>query len=131
MFLRAIPGVIGVFFFLQGMRWIVDPASAASALGMPLLDGLGRSTQVGDMTSFFLTLGLMALLGALRSNGTWLRGSALLLAGAATMRTLAWGIHEADFATEFIAIESIVAAILFFIANRFDRKDEAGRTSLA
>ena len=68
MALRVVAGIIGAFFLIQGINWIVIPAAAAEALGMPLLDGLGRSSQVGDMASFFLTIGTMSLLGAARSN---------------------------------------------------------------
>jgi hypothetical protein len=120
MVLRTIAGLIGALFLAQTVGWIMDPATAAKGLGMPLLDGLARSTQVGDFTSFFLALGSMAMLGAIRSNGTWLRASAILLGGAAVMRTLAWAIHDADLATEFIAIEAVLAIVLLAIAFRFD-----------
>ena len=120
MILRVVAGLIGGLFLLQAITWMIDPAGAAEALGMPLLDGLARSTQVGDFTSFFLALGTMGILGAVRMNGTWLRGGAILLGGAAAMRTLAWAAHGADFATEFIVIETIAGAALLFIAARFD-----------
>lgn len=123
MILRVLAGLVGGIFLAQALSWMVDPAGAAAALGMPLLDGLARSTQVGDFTSFFLALGAMALLGAVRMSGTWLRAAAMLLGGAATMRTLAWAIHDAAFATEFIIIELVCAFTLLFIASRFDAND--------
>ncbi len=123
--LRVIAGLIGGLFLAQALSWMIDPAGAAKALGMPLLDGLARSTQVGDFTSFFLALGSMTMLGAVRMSGTWLRGGAMLLAGAAIMRTLAWAVHGADFASEFILIETVAAAALLFIAVRFDRAQAA------
>lgn len=123
MALRVIAGLIGAGFLVQTLGWVIDPEAAAKALGMPLLDGMARSTQVGDFTSFFLALGTMAMLGAIRSNGTWLRGSAILLGGSAVMRTLAWAIHGADFATQFIAIEAVTAIALVVIAFRFDATD--------
>ena len=52
---------LGVFFALQGVGWLVAPARLAASLGMPLLDGLGRSTQIGDFASFFLTAGGLLL----------------------------------------------------------------------
>jgi hypothetical protein len=123
MILRVVAGLIGTLFLVQAISWMIDPADAAKALGMPLLDGLARSTQVGDFTSFFLALGTMGILGALRMSATWLRAAAMLLGGAAAMRTLAWAIHGADFASEFIAIETVAAAVLLFIAARFDTMD--------
>jgi len=118
--LRIVAGLIGGLYLLQAIVWMIDPAGAAESLGMPLLDGLARSTQVGDFTSFFLALGSMGLLGAVRMSPTWLRGAAMLLCGAAVMRTLAWAVHGADFATAFIIIEVISGAALLFIATRFE-----------
>jgi hypothetical protein len=120
MALRVVAGIIGAFFLIQGINWIRVPAEAAKALGMPLLDGLGRSTQIGDTGSFFLTLGTMSLLGAARSNPLWLRGGAMLLGGAAIMRMLAWLLHDAAFAWVFIGVEIVFAAALLFVASRFD-----------
>lgn len=117
---RIVAGIIGTFYLIQGINWIASPASSAEALGMPLLDGLGRSTQVGDMASFFLTLGTMSLLGAIRSNPVWLYGGAMLLGGAASMRTLAWLLHDAAFAGIFIGVEVVSAGVLLFVASRFD-----------
>ena len=128
MILRVVAGLIGGLFLAQAISWMIDPTGSAEALGMPLLDGLARSTQVGDFTSFFLALGTMGLLGAVRMSGTWLRGAAMLLGGAAAMRTLAWGIHDAAFATEFIVIETVAAVILLFIASRFDAIDTSSES---
>ena len=72
--LRVVAGILGIFFLLQGVNWILSPASAAEALGMPLLEGVGRSTQIGDAGGFFVALAAMILLGAYGSNGQWLRG---------------------------------------------------------
>jgi hypothetical protein len=96
----------------------VRPADAAEGLGMPLLEGLGRSTQVGDFAAFFLSLGTMILIGIFRREGTWLCAAALMLGLAAAMRTLAWGVHGADFALPFIPTEALFCALLLFAASR-------------
>jgi hypothetical protein len=116
--IRIVAGISGVVFLLQGVRWAVRPANAAEDLGMPLLEGLGRSTQVGDSAAFFLSLGTMILVGIFRREGTWLRAAALMLGLAAAMRTLAWGVHGADFALPFILIEALFCALLLFAASR-------------
>jgi len=41
----ALPGVL---LAISGVGWLSDPATAAEGLGMPLLEGIGRSTQIGD-----------------------------------------------------------------------------------
>lgn len=116
---RIIAGLIGLLFFVQGIGWLTDPSSAAEALGMPLLDGIARSTQVGDMAAFFIALGSMILLGSYRQNAQWLHAGAMLVGLAAVTRTLAWLFQDAAFATEFIVIEAVVASILIFTASRF------------
>jgi len=62
--LRLAVAVLGGFFTLQGIGWILVPGRAAVGLGMPLLEGLGRSTQVGDFAAFFLVAGLTMLAGS-------------------------------------------------------------------
>lgn len=116
--LRIVVGISGVMFGLQALGWIFDPARAAEGLGMPLLDGLARSTQVGDFSAFFVSLSVLILLGAVQQRAHWLWAGALMLGSAAVLRTLAWAAHGADLATTFIAIELAFAALLAFAAWR-------------
>ena len=115
---RIIAGAIGAFFLLQGLNWLGNPAGAATALGMPLLEGVGRSTQVGDISAFFLCLGGFALYGAYRSNAFWLRAAACLIGLPAVTRTLVWAFHDAPFPIAFIGVEAIASVVLFFAASR-------------
>lgn len=115
---RVVTGLVGVFFSLQALQWIFLPEAAAEGLGMPLLDGVGRSTQVGDMTAFFLGVAAMIGIGVLRQRRTWLHAASLLLGGAAVGRTLAWAVHGADFATQFIAAEVIMVGMLLYAASK-------------
>ena len=116
--LRVVVGIVGIFFLLQGVGWIAQPKAAAEGLGMTLLDGLGRSTQVGDMTAFFVAIGVSIGLGAWWRDATWLHAAALLLGGAAVFRTLAWALHGADLAVQFILIETLVTVLLLIVAQR-------------
>ncbi|MBQ0759812.1 MAG: hypothetical protein KBT72_09165, partial [Zhongshania sp.] len=59
--LRIIVALPAILFLMIGVRWAVDPAAAAESLGMPLLDGLARSSQMADTGAFFIALGLMIL----------------------------------------------------------------------
>ena len=63
--LRVVAGLLGTLFLINGLQWIIAPANIAAQLGMPLLEGVGLSTQIGDMGSFFITVGAMTLIGAL------------------------------------------------------------------
>ena len=118
----ALPGVL---MGIQAIGWLVDPRGAAEGLGMPLLDGVARSTQIGDMTAFFAGLCVMVLLGAIRKNATWLAAAAIVLGGAAIFRTTAWMFHGADLATQFIVPELVLTAVLCFGAYRFSRASNA------
>ena len=53
--------VVGFLFLLMGLQWLVDPTTAAAGLGMSLLSGHGLSTQIGDLASFFLVVGVFTL----------------------------------------------------------------------
>jgi hypothetical protein len=109
---RIMAGLVGLMMGLSAIGWLTDPASAAAGLGMPLLDGIGRSTQVGDFTAFFVTASVLAIYGAIRQETPWLIAPALLLGGAAVFRTLAWLVHGAEFATAPIVVEVVLTALL-------------------
>ena len=42
---RILSGLVGLLMLVTAVGWITDPASAAAGLGMPLLDGLGRTAS--------------------------------------------------------------------------------------
>ena len=116
--LRIVTILMGAGFALQGVAWLVAPERAAANLGMPLLDGLGRSTQIGDFAAFFLTLGLSILAAIGLGRARLLYFPAGLLASAALCRTVAWAVHGAAFATAFIAVEIVAALLLLASAWR-------------
>lgn len=121
--LRIATALLGALFALQGLGWLAVPRRAAEGLGMPLLDGLGRSTQIGDFTSFFLVAGVLMLAGSRPGSAHLLAVPGALLAMAAVARTLAWALHGAEFAAAFIAIEAAAAALLFTASLRLERRN--------
>jgi hypothetical protein len=120
--LRLVVAVLGAFFALQGIGWLVLPGSAAESLGMPLLDGVGRSTQIGDFASFFLTAGIAMVVGSRPGRAALLYFPAALVGGAAVTRTLAWLLHDADFAALFIVVEVLTGLVLYRAAGRLDAR---------
>lgn len=114
---RGLAGLVGIFFVLSGLRWIIDPGGAAAGLGLPLLDGLALSTQIGDLGAFFFAGGTLALLGVWKQKVEWYLAPALLIATAAVFRILATVIQGADLALPFIIIEAIMTAILLMAAR--------------
>jgi hypothetical protein len=118
--LRIVTLLLGAFFTLQGLTWVFAPARAADGLAMPLLDGLARSTQVGDFAAFFLAIGGTALLGARPGHARLLLVPAGVLGATALMRTLAWLLHDAAFASTFIGVEVLCGVLLLLAARRLD-----------
>ena len=118
--LRLIVTLLGAFFALQGLMFLFTPNDAVKALGMPLLDGIGRSTQLGDFAAFFLVAGIGILYGSRPGNARALLFPAALIGGAAVTRTLAWLLQGASFAGMFIAVEVITGLILYRAANTID-----------
>lgn len=116
--LRVIVALPGILFVVSGLRWLVDPSAAAAQLGMPLLDGVGRSTQIGDMSGFFLTLGILILIALITSKRSWYYPAIMLLAITAIGRVLAWLVHDAALAVDMIAPEVIIACLLLFASRR-------------
>jgi hypothetical protein len=118
---RILAGFVGLVLASTAVTWVIDPTAAALSLGMPLLDGIGRSTQIGDMSSFFVGGTLLCFLGAIRQQGHWLQAVALMLTLAAIFRTLAWAVHGADLTVVFIVAEIVMAAILLFSSMQMNR----------
>ena len=121
--LRILVALPAALFVVTGLRWIVDPAASAAALGMPLLEAVGRSTQVGDMAAFFLSLGAFMLVALITRKRSWFYAPAVLLGLTAVCRILAWLIHDAALAIPFIALEAVVACLLLVAARSLALKD--------
>lgn len=121
--LRVLIALPGIFFVVMGLRWLVDPAGAAGDMDMELLDGIGRSTQIGDLAVFFLALGMMILVGLITSQRRWFHVPALMLLGAAIFRVLAWLLHDAALAGQLIALELVVACLLLFASSRLTARE--------
>ncbi len=114
--LRALVVLLGCFFVLGGIGWYVNPARPAERLGMDLMDGVGLSSQIGDLSALFITAGACVLIGVITRNRTWFYPSVMIMGIAATGRLLAWLLHDAALAMDLIAVEAGCAA-LFLLAS--------------
>ena len=116
--LKIVTGLFGVFFTLMGLRWAFDPSSAAESLGMVLLDGNALSTQIGDLGSFFITVGVVTFIGVITETRHWFYAPSMLLLVAALYRSLATLIYGAPFAFSSIIIEVVVGLFLIVAGSR-------------
>ena len=120
--LKIFVAIVALFLTISGINWIVDPAAAAAGLGMPILEGVGRSSLIGDMTAFFLTLSSCLFIALISGNRVWFYPSIMLLGIAAVARILSWLLHDAAFAADMIAFEVIVASILLFASRKLSEE---------
>ncbi|WP_373097521.1 hypothetical protein [Zhongshania sp.] len=116
--LRAIVCIPAIIFIVTGLQFLLDPAEAVKQFGMPLLDGVGRSSQIGDMAGFFLTCGLCVLIAVSTGKRVWFYPAAMLTSITAIGRILAWLLHDAALAINLIAPEIIFTALFLFAASR-------------
>ena len=121
--LRIVAGLVGILFFLNGLQWIISPANVAESLGMPLLEGVGLSTQIGDLGSFFITVGAMTSIGAITTIRHWFYAPSMLLLVAALYRTLSTLLYGAPFVMSAIVVEVSVGLFLIFAGSRIETKN--------
>ncbi|NND82309.1 MAG: hypothetical protein HKN50_07770 [Gammaproteobacteria bacterium] len=107
-----------ILFIVNGLRWLIDPAGIVDMFGLQLATGVGLSTQIGDMSEFFFTLGTCMALGVVLKKAIWLYPAMMLLVLAATGRIIAWLVHDAAFATSLIVPEILIATLLLITSRQ-------------
>jgi hypothetical protein len=111
---KAVQGLVFLMataFMFMGLRWWFDPAGSAAEFGMTLSTGVGLSTEIGDISSLFITGSLCMFLGLFKGDVRWFYAPTLLVIFAAIGRTVAWAFHDASLALAFIVPEIVFAVI--------------------
>ena len=124
-FLCLVPSLI---FLSNAYSWVTNPSKASSDLGMPYLEGIGRSSQIGDFSAFFIGIGIFCFIGGIFKNISFLIAAIIILISAAAMRIIAWQLYSASFATLYIAVE-IVSSIMLLSGIILFQKKEAEITN--
>ena len=112
-----------ILFMVTGVRWLVAPAEIAPNFGLALAEGIGLSAQVGDLASFFLTLGSCMLIALITERRSWYYPPMMLLVIATVGRIVAWLLHDATLTVGPIMVEAVVALILLLASRRLPQKD--------
>jgi len=121
--LRIITILSGLGLFLIGVIWWLQPATAAEMLGASLLDGTGRSTQVGDSGAFFIGAGGLLALGAIRNHAALVISGGLLVGLVIPGRVLSATIHGGTWTPNEIAGECIVLVVALLTAAAIHRQN--------
>lgn len=111
-----------VLFIFTGVRWLVAPSDVAATFGLGLSEGQGRSSLIGDMAGFFLTLGSCMLIALITQRRAWYYPPIMLLAATTLGRIIAWLIHDAALAGSQIMVELVVACILLAASRRLPQE---------
>lgn len=116
--LKVLVVLPAILFLVTGLRWLVAPAGVAPHFGLTLEQGVGLSSQVGDLSAFFLLLGICMLTALVSERRSWYYPPIILLSLTALGRILAWLLHDAALAVDLIAPEVTVAVILLVASRR-------------
>ena len=118
-FLVVLNAINGILFIAIGLLWVISPYEAGANFGiLEISEGLGRSSLVGDVGSYFFCIGLMMILAAYTLRSIWFYAPAMLLGVTALFRVISWAAHDATFATQFIIIEIILITLLLVTSKR-------------
>jgi len=120
--LRLLVLLPAILFLVMGVRWLVAPAGIAPDFGLTLAEGVGRSSQIGDMSGYFLTLGSCMLIALISERRSWFYPPMMLLALTALGRIVAWLLHDATLAVSLITAEVVVALVLLLASRRLPQR---------
>ena len=110
---------------MNAILFVVDPAKVTADLGMPLLEGLGRSTQLADLGALFTFGAILIFYGVFKSEGHYLRIGAFLLGLIAVLRVVAWAFNGAELATVLIISEVVLVIWLMVGGIYLDKLKQA------
>jgi len=119
--IKIIAAVPGIPMLVNALMFILQPEAVTADLGMPLLEGVGLSTQLADLGAFFTFSALLIFYGVLKSNGEYLRIVALLLGLTAILRAVAWVVNDAALASTLIGAEILLVVWLWISAKYIDK----------
>ena len=119
--LRTLTALSGLGLLVFGLGWWVHPAAAADILGASLLDGTGRTTQIGDSGAFFVGAGSMLLWGALRKVPTLLIAGGGLIGLVIPGRVLSASIHGGGQTPDEIISECVILFLAVATAAAVNR----------
>ena len=106
--LRTLTGLAGLGALIMGGMWWYQPETAAGLLGASLLDGTGRSAQIGDSGAFFIGVGVLLLWGAVRQHAVFVLIGGCLVGLVAPGRILSSTLHNGALTTPEVVVLSLI-----------------------
>ena len=106
----TLSGILGVVLAIIALRWILSPEDSAYSLGMVLLDGAGRNTQIRDFTALFASTSIFCFLSIVTRQYQWIFSSGIVFSLIALINVLASQLHDAP-----LTYSSLIAEIIFAV----------------
>ena len=106
----TLSGILGVVLAIIALRWILSPEDSANSLGMVLLDGAGRNTQIRDFTALFASTSIFCFISITTRQYQWIFSSGIVFLLIALISVLASQIHDAP-----LTYSSLIAEIIFAV----------------
>ena len=106
----TLSGILGVVLAIIALRWILSPEDSANSLGMLLLDGAGRNTQIRDFTALFASTSIFCFISITTRQYQWIFSSGIVFSLIALISVLASQLHDAP-----LTYSSLIAEIIFAV----------------
>ena len=106
----TLSGILGVVLAIIALRWILSPEDSANSLGMVLLDGAGRNTQIRDFTALFASTSIFCFISITTRQYQWIFSSGIVFLLIALISVLASQLHDAT-----LTYSSLIAEIIFAV----------------
>ena len=110
---NILSGILGIVLTIIAIRWILLPEESANSLGMILLDGSGRNTQIRDFTSIFASTAIFCSLSIATKQFQWIFSSGIIFSIIAIISVVASQLHDAPITYSSLIAEIIFAMIAF------------------
>ena len=120
--LRKLTGLAGLGALVIGGMWWYQPETAAGLLGASLLDGTGRSAQIGDSGAFFMGVGVLLLWGAVRQRSVFILIGGCLVGLVAPGRILSATLHGGAVTTPEVVVECVILLIAVMTWSAINRR---------
>ena len=109
----TLSGILGLVLAIIALRWILSPEDSANSLGMILLDGAGRNTQIRDFTALFASTSIFCFLSIATKQFQWIFSSGIVFTLIALIGVLASQLHDAPLSYSSLMAEIIFAVMAF------------------
>ena len=120
--LRTLTGLAGLGALIMGGMWWYQPETAAGLVGASLLDGTGRSAQIGDSGAFFMGVGVLLLWGAVRQRSVFILIGGCLVGLVAPGRILSATLHGGAVTTPEVVVECVILLIAVMTWSAINRR---------